>query len=103
MAHRNEAANAVDLDLQTALVVAGDASLDGLPFLDTRPINLHRGAFSSEDQQAVCPIISFDRYFHFLPNRRHSFRELLRRKYALASTTHIQEDIVAMNADDPAL
>ena len=53
LADRHEAADAVDIDLQAALVGAGDLRLDEHADGDDRPVGLDRRALARQDEQAV--------------------------------------------------
>ena len=86
------------------LVRAGDAGLHDHAVDDPRPVvnDLCR-AFAGEDQQPVGGVVVVDVELDRFAHHRLAAFELLEREHALAAAAgHLDEDVVAVNADDHA-
>src|SRR5262249_2054005 len=99
LADGQEAADAVDVDRQPALVRAGDSGLDHLANVDGGPVGLGGGALAGEDQEAVGRVVALDLDFDLAADGRHAFGELRGRQDALAAAAgHLDENVALMDA-----
>src|SRR5262249_58096862 len=104
LADRHEAADAVDLDGQAALVGFDDAGLDGHPLGDAGPVGMDGGAAARQDQEAVLGVVALDGDINFGPNLGRAIGKLLHGQDALAAAAgDFDEDIGAVHGDDGPL
>jgi len=103
LARGHERPHVLHLELQAALVHAGDRALDDLADLEVFPRRVLRGrALAREDEHALALVVAIDVELHLLPNDRGLFiGELLKRDDALALAPEIDERVVLIDRHDP--
>jgi len=103
LADGHESLDAVDVQFQAALVVAGDPAFDDMPFFQPRPGRGHHRPLAGQPQNALAAVISLDGHLNHIPHGGKGVILVLRgRQDTLALAAHVYEDVVAVNGDDPA-
>ena len=105
---RHEAAHALNVDDEPALVVLDDLALDGLPvleaLLEVAPAALGAGTRQREDDAALLVLARQHVRQHRLADARHlGLRHLAEGDDGLGLRTDVYEELVAVSADYDAL
>src|SRR5262249_16656159 len=102
LADGHEAADAVDVHRQPALLGSPDAALDDHSDGHSAPVRLDARPSAREQQEPV-GVVALDDDLYLVPDVWRAFLELHERQHALGAAADVDEDVLAADADDLAL
>ena len=104
LADGHEGADAVDVQLEAALVVARDPPLDQDSLFHLLPGGGLDGPLAGQDQHPLGRVVALDRDLDHVPDGRQRLAgELLGGQQPLALAAHVHEDVLAVDRDHPPL